>query len=204
MRVKQYTLTGGGAADAVAFAAAQASTAGTAFTLTGAAAAISPPRELTFTSAADASTVTFTIVGTDRWGSPATDTVVGPNANTVRTKSVWSRIISITPNASDADTVSVGYAQRVVTPWVGLSTNNATDILSKGAVTMETISGAPTASPEQTFERFTQYPADSARSMTATGTLNDTTPVEVQGTAFRAVLTSVAGTAKFTFARPHF
>lgn len=207
MRVKQYTLTGIGAADAVAYAALQASVALTAMTLTAAAtgaALLATPRELTFTSAADSSAVTFTIVGTDRWGMPATDTIVGPNANTVRTKSVWARITSITPNVTNAATVSVGYPQRVVTPWVGFDTLRATDGVPKGVVTMETISGSPTASPEQTFERFTQYPADSAKSYTAAGTLNDTTPVEVQGTAFRAVLTSAAGSAKFTFARPQF
>lgn len=207
MRVKQYTLTGVGAADTAAFSALAAPVANTAITLTAAAtgaALAATPRELTFTSGGDASAVTFTIVGTDRWGAPATDTIVGPNANTVTSKSVWSRITSITPNASSAQTVSVGYPQRVTTPWVGLNTNHATDVVPKGLISMETLTGAPTASPEFTIERFTQYPADSARAMGSAATLNNTTVAEVQGTAVRAVLTSAAGSAKFTFARPNF
>lgn len=207
MRVKQYTLTGVGAADAVAFAALQAPTAGVALTLTAAAtgaALAATPRELTFTAAGDVSSVTFTIVGTDRWGAPATDTIVGPSGATVTSKSVWKAVTSITPNATSANTVSVGYPQRVVTPWVGLSTNRSTDLAPKALISMETLSGAPTASPELTIERFTQYPADSARSIGSAATLNNTTVAEVQGTAVRAVLTSAAGSAKFTFARPGF
>lgn len=204
MRVKQYTLTGAGAADTAAFSVLAAPAAGVALTLTGAAAAISPARELTFTSAGDASAVTFTIVGTDRWGAPATDTIVGPNANTVTSKSVWSKIISITPNATSAQTVSVGFPQRVTTPWVGLNTNHSTDLMPKALISMETLTGSPVAAAEFTIERFTQYPADSARAMASAATLNNTTVAEVQGTAVRAVLTSAAGSAKFTFARPNF
>lgn len=207
MRVKSYTLSGGGAADTAVYAALQAPTANVALTLTAAAtgaALLATPRELTFTSAADLSAITFTIVGTDRWGSPATGTIVGPNANTVTSKTIWRAITSITPSATSASTVSVGNPQRVVSPWVGLNTNHSTDLLPKAVIGMETLTGAPTATAQFTVEQFTQYAADGARAMDSAATLNNTTAAEVQGTAVRAVLTSAAGSAKFTFARPNF
>jgi hypothetical protein len=207
MRVKQYTLSGGGAADTAVYAALQAPTANVALTLTAAAtgvALLATPRELTFTSAADLSAITFTIVGTDRWGSPATATLLGPNATTDTSKTIWQRLTSITPNATNAGTVSVGNPQRVVSPWVGLNTNHSTDLVPKAVISMETLSGAPTATAQFTVEQFTQYPADGARPMDSAATLNNTTVAEVQGTAVRVVLTSAAGSAKFSFARPNF
>jgi hypothetical protein len=60
MRITGYTLTGGGAANTATYAALQASTTNVPLTLTGAAAAISPPREITLTSAAaDLSAITY-------------------------------------------------------------------------------------------------------------------------------------------------
>lgn len=130
MRIRTVTLTGAGAASAAAIAAAAALTANTPMTLTGAAASISPPRELTLTSSADISGVTFTVVGLDRRGNLFTELVQGPaSATTITLRGVYSAVLSITPSASDADTASFGFPQRVVSPWFLNDTTRADNFI---------------------------------------------------------------------------
>ena len=117
--IKEYTLVAGGAADTDAFALAQNTTAGTALTLTAAATGatlLATPREVTLTSAANFSAVTFTVVGVDRWGNTITEDITGPNNNTVAGRKVYRSITSITPNGSVASNVEAGYPQRVCSP----------------------------------------------------------------------------------------
>lgn len=93
-----------------AIALAQAPTASTPLVLEAAADSLYPPRPLTFTSSSDLSGVNFEIVGTDENGEPQTVAAFqGPNNGTVTTVELWSEITSITPDATNASTVSVGW-----------------------------------------------------------------------------------------------
>lgn len=204
MRVKIYVLTGGGAADGAAFAALQASTANTPLTLTAAATGatlLATPRELTFTSAADLSAVTYRIVGKDRWGgNPITEDVVGPNANTITARKVYSSITSITPLQSSGSTVSVGYPQRVVTPWVVADINRSKDGMPTSQMAPEIVSGAPTCSYENTYSHVTEFTGDGAYIQSSDAIVPPAVGSK-QGTAVRGVITSAAGSIRFRFPR---
>lgn len=67
-------------------------------------------RAVSLTSISDIHAINFTIRGYDLYGRPQTETLVGPNANTVNGKKGWKWITSVTPSASSASTVSVGTA----------------------------------------------------------------------------------------------
>jgi hypothetical protein len=67
-------------------------------------------RALSFTSGGNASAVTFRIRGYDIYGNPVTEDVVGPSGNTVNSAKCYKWILSITPNATSAQTVSIGTA----------------------------------------------------------------------------------------------
>jgi hypothetical protein len=206
MRIRQYTLTGVNASN-VAFSALAAPTAGVPLTLTGAAAVISPGRELTFTSAGDASSVTFTIVGKDTFGgNTITETITGPNANTVRTRKIYSSITSITPGSSSAQTVSVGNAQRACGNWINANLHTTQDNPPTFRCSTEIISGAPTGVWEFTYENVTQISGSGAF---VDGTVASTPAAagdsaSVQGTYVRYVVTSVTGSLKARFVAPSF
>ncbi len=103
----------------------------TAMTLTGAAASLNPPRLATLTSAANFSAVDFTFVGLDAAGDPQTETIAGPNNNTVTTSGSWSSITSITPNPADtvvATNISAGWPATTGTMLTeGITLNVAAD-----------------------------------------------------------------------------
>ena len=54
------------------------------------------PTEVTFTSADDLSTVTFTVIGTDAGGVYQQEDVTGPNNETVQTENVFATVTDIT------------------------------------------------------------------------------------------------------------
>jgi len=204
MRVKTYLLVGGGAADAVNFAAAQAPTANTPLTLAAGATAaslVAQPREVTLTSAADLSAITFTIVGLDRWGGNViTEQIVGPNANTVTGRKIYQRITSITPSATSGSNVSAGYPQRVVSPWVVADVNRSTEQVPLMQLASEIVSGAPDLSVENTYEWVTNVSGDGAYVQSS----QDTTPpsvTTVQGTAVRGVCTTATGSIRIRVPR---
>lgn len=200
-RLKEYTLVGA-AADTAAFAALQAPSAGVALTLTGAAASISPPRELTLTSAANLSAITFVVTGKDRWGNTVTESIVGPNANTVQGLKVFASITSVTPSASNAGTVSVGFPQRVCSPWVISNRSLGYDNKPSLQSSILTLTGAPTAVLETTFSGPAEFTGEAGPVDKSTAIVAGT-PQAVPGEMNRIVLTSTAGTsirARFTLA----
>jgi hypothetical protein len=207
MRIRQYTLAGGGAANTATYSALAAPSAGVPLTLTGAAASISPGRELTFTSAGDASAVTFTIVGKDTYGGNVlTETITGPNANTVRTRKIYSSITSITPSATSAQTVSVGNAQRVCGNWINSNSFMSRDSDPTMRCSTEIVTGAPTGAWEFTNENVTQITGGGAF---VDGTVASTPAAggdtaSVQGAYVRYVCTSAAGSLKARFVAPSF
>ena len=207
MRIRQYTLSGGGALNNATYSALAAPTANVALTLTGAAASISPGRELTFTSAGDASSVTFTIVGKDVHGANViTETIVGPNANTVRTLKIYSSITSITPGSSSAQTVSVGNAARVCGNWINSNPFMSTELFPTFRCSTQIVSGAPAGVWEFTNENVTQISGDGAfvdgNVASTPAAAGDT--ATVQGAYVRYVVTSAAGSLKARFATPTF
>src|SRR5690554_1580250 len=104
----------GAAQDDDGIAEAQAMTEDEPLVLEEVAASLNPPRALTFTSASDLSGLTFEIVGTDENGEPQTVAAFqGPNATTVSTTEKWSSVESITPSATNANNVEVGWADTV-------------------------------------------------------------------------------------------
>ena len=65
-------------------------------------------RAVSLTSGGNLSAGTFTVRGYDLFGYKMTETITGPNANTVNGKKAWKYIQSVTPNTTSATTVSVG------------------------------------------------------------------------------------------------
>lgn len=209
MRIKTVTLVGAGAASTAAIAAAAAPVANTPMTLTGAAASISPPRELTLTSAGDVSGVIFTVRGLDRRGNPFTEIFQGPNAAvTVQLRGVYSAVLSITPNASDADTVSFGTPQRVVSPWMITDTTRSAEAVPTGKV--QALQPDPPAAfaagiIEMTEQNAARLFGEQAQAETTTIALATAGAVgSPQAAWFRLVNTQAAGTLKAAIARPSF
>lgn len=66
-------------------------------------------RTVTFTSTSNLSAITFTVLGEDEYGQVVTDVGPGPNNNTATTTNIFYKITSITPSASNAGLLSVGY-----------------------------------------------------------------------------------------------
>lgn len=207
MRIRQYTLAGGGALNNATYSALAAPTVNVALTLTGAAASISPGRELTFTSAADASSVIFTIIGKDTFGGNViTETITGPNASTVKTRKIYSSITSITPSATSASTVSVGNPARVCGNWINSNPFCATELFPTFRCSTEIVSGAPAGAWEFTHENVTQISGSGAF---VDGNVASTPAAagdsaSVQGAYVRYVVTSAAGSLKARFATPTF
>ncbi len=67
-------------------------------------------RAVSLTSLSNLSAINFTIKGWDLYGAPMTVTMAGPNINTVNSLKGFKWIGSVTPNGSNAGTVSVGTA----------------------------------------------------------------------------------------------
>jgi hypothetical protein len=68
------------------------------------------PRGVTITSGGNDSGITFLIRGYDQYNSPMSQTVTGANVGTVTTTKTFKSVISITPSAAVASTVTAGTA----------------------------------------------------------------------------------------------
>jgi hypothetical protein len=144
--------------------------------------------------------VTFVIVGKDRWGNPVTESVTGPNTNTVSGKAIFATLVSITPSASSAQTVSAGSPQRICTPWVQANPFLSADAYSQFSVQSVSALGTATAALEYAFETpaVGELPQDIFSTALTIGTLlNQIAPW------VRVVVTSTTGNnGRFRFARP--
>lgn len=106
-------------------------------------------RAVSLTSAANLSAITYTVRGYDLYGFPQTENITGPNVNTVNGKKGWKWITSITPNATNASTVSVGTADIYEFPiradkfaQVSITWNNAFITANTGFVAADTTNPA--------------------------------------------------------------
>lgn len=117
------------------FAALQAQTGGTPLTLAAttipatAGQLYSSAAPVTLTSAANLSAGKFTVVGTDRRGNALSEIIVGPNANTVSGHFLFATITSITPDTTNAGTVSAGVAGVHYGPWLVTAFHLAAPVL---------------------------------------------------------------------------
>lgn len=210
MRTKQYTVTGVDA-DADAFVTATDTTINVALTLQAAAAAINPARLLSFTTDEDMTDVTLTVVGVDRNGNRITELVVLADTGTVLSVQAFASIISITPNATNANNVEVGFPAGAVTPWVICGLHTGYDILSTAKVSVLITAGAADGEVDVTYDYPGGYVNGVIRNDTPAVpprvdqviTVTPGTPVDAQGIMCRFRLTSAAGTsASVRFARP--
>jgi hypothetical protein len=111
------------AASATAICASQTPTA--AFTLNGGlvtsgVAVLDTPRRILFTTAANESAKTATIVGTDWSGMPMTEVFTLPNATTGYTNLDFRTVSSITMSAAAAGNITVGTNGVASSAWVRL------------------------------------------------------------------------------------
>jgi hypothetical protein len=209
MRIRQYTLTGGGAAATASYAALQASTVNVPFTLTGAAAVISPGREVTLTSAAaDLSGILYTVVGKDTFGGNAiTEVITGPGAGlTVKGLKIFSSITSVTPNTTNAGTMSVGNPARVCGNWINANLHTTQDNPPTIRCSTQIVSGAPAGAWEFTNEDVVNISGSGAfvdGTVTSTPAAGGDT-ASVFGMYARYVVTSAAGSLKARFVAPSF
>lgn len=210
MRTKEYTLTGVDA-DNDAFVTATDTEDGVALTLESAAASIDPPTFLSFTTDADMTDTTLTIVGVDRSGNEITEDVVLPDTDTVVSALVYASITSITPNMTNANNVEVGFPDGAVTPWVICGLHTGYDILSAAKVSVLILEGAADGEVDVTYDYPGGYPNGIIRGDTppvyprvdAVVAVTPGTPVDAQGIMCRFRLTTGAGTSALVrFARP--
>lgn len=92
-------------------------------TLASSGAGDSLAHQISITSAANLSGITFTVTGTDADGVALTEAVTGPNATTVESTGYFKTVTSITISATlGANTANVGWVDEIVTPTIPLNT----------------------------------------------------------------------------------
>jgi hypothetical protein len=176
-------------------------------TLNGAADEIAVPRELTLTSASDLSGITFTLYGRDRRGNAFTEELVGPNADTVTSLSVFGGVDRIVPSATNANSVSAGLVAGGVSPWFLHDTTASRDNLPNGSLQV-LADPAPVAGQ-------VEYTHQNAARIFGEGAEMDADPTSITGTPgeivvlekrpwFRIRNTEDAGSLKVAIARPRF
>lgn len=75
------------------------------------------PRSVTLTSAGNISAVNFTITGYDQYGQRMTQTLAGPNANTVATTKTFKSVESVVASGAVGTNTSVGFNDRLGFPY---------------------------------------------------------------------------------------
>lgn len=229
MRTKVISLTGF-AASAAGVAASQALTVNVPLTLTTnpfvfggdlnnlalvtSAGANGVPQQIQITSASNLAAIKFTVIGRDRYDNLISEVITGVNANTVISLGVYAVVLSITPDTTNAGTVTVGWPARTCSQWVLF--NNYADydqVQQLRAATNDKV-GVPVIAVEMTYAQAntqgmnyahgTDYPGDvlpvddSSATPTFAGTFQG-------GQYIRFVITSGAGTsATIRVVRPHF
>lgn len=102
------------AASAAAVSALQTTAGAAFFTQTAFPFTQANPTQLSITSAGNIGAVTFTVYGTDASGADITETLAGPNANTVFSAKAYSSVAGIFVNAAVGTNTSVGTASAAL------------------------------------------------------------------------------------------
>jgi hypothetical protein len=204
MRVKKYKIAGQTASN-TNLAAAAAPSNGVPLTLLAAANPLANVSYITLTSGGDASAVTFTVVGLDRWGNPITESIVGPNISTVTSKYEYSKVTSITPVGTSAQTVSVGVPAGTYSPWILINNFVATDLVQTAQVQGRNVSGTATLTIDTTQENMMQQAGGYTPFIKSGLSLaTDGTVTAVVGNFFRIKNGANSGVAEIVVSRPSF
>ena len=93
----------------------------------GGVATFSIARHLSIYGAADEHLITFTIVGTDRYGQALTSAIVGPTAGaTVKGTKNFKTITGVSVSGALSGNITIGSADELETPWIPLSASRGT------------------------------------------------------------------------------
>lgn len=107
--------------------------------------------QITLTSAGNISAVSFTITGTDADGKTISETLAGPNANTVTTTRYFSTVTRVAVNGAVGTNTSVGAAVT------GASKSVSLDYLAKPfavGYSAENFTGTMTVKSQHTFSNI--------------------------------------------------
>lgn len=109
------------------------------------------PRAVSITSASNLAAITYTVSGFDQYGVPMTAARVGPGIATVNTLKAFKSVLSVTPNGTSANTVSIGVADVFGLPfrmndagylvsakWAGVLAQNAGTFVAADATSPAT------------------------------------------------------------------
>jgi hypothetical protein len=174
---------------------------GAGLTLTAAAASLSPVRLVTLKSTSDLSGITFTIVGTDRWGNAVSEVVTGPNNETVTSKTAFATVTAITPSTSSASNVEAGWPIGGVTPWVLCGRSLGVDQVPEVTVSVLATAGSADGTLDVTLDMFPRL-EEKDIDIDYTLAVTPGTPIRTQASGVRFQLTSGANTtAKVKFLR---
>jgi len=174
---------------------ALATTAGPALlTLTATPYTPAVPSIITLTSAGNISTTTLTIYGTDSTGAAITETIAGPNNNTVYSTKTYASITAIYANAAIGTNLSAGISSSVYMPVqpTKITITSATNvsaiaftirgIAQDGTGLTETLNGptaGSTVTSANTYKAITYLSPASSASTTSIGTPAVITQVNV-------------------------
>jgi hypothetical protein len=160
------------------------------------------PRYLSITTAANESTKTFTITGTDRNGNSLVYATVGAASATTTVYPVsFQTITSVAVSAATAGAITVGFAAQGATGWIPLDRHSSPTIgigvkLSTSANLTFTMQSTYDDVQASGFQEWDAYPIASA---VVTGTASAAHTITHVARAIRFVVNPwVGGTATFT------
>lgn len=85
-------------------------------------------RHVKIAAAADESLITFTVSGTDRYGSAITEDVTGPTAGaTASTTKNFKTVTGVSVSAALTGNVTIGTGNSLETPWIPVELNGSID-----------------------------------------------------------------------------
>lgn len=160
------------------------------------------PRYLSITTAANESTKTFTITGTDRNGNPLAYSTAGASSATTTVYPVsFQTITSVAVSAATTGAITVGFAAQGSTGWIPLDRHSSPVIgigieLSASANLTFTMQSTYDDVQAIGFQEWDAYPIASA---VVTGTASAAHTITHVARAIRFVVNPwTAGTATFT------
>ena len=148
-------------------------------------------RLVTLTSAANLSAIDFVISGLDINMNPITETLTGPNANTVSSTLNYHVILSIIPDTTSASTVSVGTGATGFSQWVTLDVNRTNSTVPMASVV---VTGTIKYSINGTINRI-QYPVNNG---VTSGIVTPTLAATLDA-SFTGETTSIIGQFEFPY-----
>lgn len=185
MRPIQITTTSYTIADGNGVAVAQQLASAGDLTLVSSTVTLTPPRYITFTSLGNLSGVNFTITGTAPNGASQTETIAGPNANTVTSTMTFATITSIAADAAVGTDVEAGYTQSGYSAWWPLDIYTPNQVTSISVNVSGTINYSVEYTNEDPFDNsIIQLPKAHPNAALTNGTADQT---EFTTTLMRAV-----------------